>query len=234
MDNILFLVQYNSMGSSSRGKMSGGVALRLEDLYDKELMNKLFRGHYMLMYAYPRCSYNNIVHMGKEEFKEIFSGNTDKIRHLIDEHKVFRKEVYEAYTSIKKVKPKLIRKLVPGHLYLGENGFKYLYLGNVEFNSYIDKKVRNNNKGNLFIELYKSADDINDELVKSTILRIVALRSRDDVNKLFLRGIKKIVEDLGDCNIDFEEIKQGSGKINKSVIYSYERTAEYTLTVVNE
>lgn len=222
-----FLVQYNSTGSSSRGKLSGGILLQLEDLFDKEYMKKVLRGSYTLMYAYNRGYFEGIIHMRRDEFEEVFKGNIEKVQYLMTEVPVFRKEICSAYDGVDRPKHKLITKLIPGHLYLDKNNTTiWYYVGNVNIAGCIDKDIVLDACGNLFIHVNKSTN-LNKEYIQGDIVRTIESRSRRKLD--ILKGYKQVIKDLGDAGIDFSDISEYKTILPKTYLYGYERRLIYKM-----
>lgn len=227
MNKPLFLVQYNSTGSSSRGKLSGGILLTLEDLFDKEYMKTVLRGSSTLMYGYRRGYFENIIHMRKEEFEEVFNGHIEKVQYLMTEIIVFRKEICTAYDGVKRTKHKLLTKLIPGHLYLDKNNTTvWYYVGNVHIVGAIDHTIILNANGNLFIHVNKHTN-LNKEYIIQDIAGSIESKSRKKLD--ILKGYKQVITDLGDAKIAFSDISEYKTILPRSTLYGYERTLKYAI-----
>lgn len=224
VSDIRFLIQYNSTGSSSRGKLAGGILLTLDDLSDEDCMKSVLRGAYHLLYAYPRGNFDDIIHMRKEEFTKIFveTDRINSIKYLITDFKIFRKEIYDTYNGIDKPKHKKLTKLIPGHLYLDADGTtQWIYIGNLTLKASIDREIKvKEYNGNWFIPANKQS--YYTETIKTKLSQLLNGHT-DLIRRYCLKTKKQLIEDLGEIPIDYEYLKDFTVILPKTYIHSYER-----------
>lgn len=156
-DDVMFLIQYKSLGSSSRGILSGGVILSLEDLYDRNYMHKILKYQWSMLYQVGRSPLQSVKSMRLEEFEHIFGiGASSKLRHLLDFNKdipsPFRKEILSVYgAEAYEVKPHMTTRYKSGDIITGHDGYNYLYYGNVKN---LNIKIEGNQVGEFSGHLY--------------------------------------------------------------------------------
>ena len=88
MVDVSFFIQYSSMGSSSRGILSGGRILDFGDLCDERFMRSIMKGRYILMFQVGRNWLRDLKSMTLEEFESIFYpngflGKLDNMKYLL-------------------------------------------------------------------------------------------------------------------------------------------------------
>lgn len=223
MNKPYFFIQYNG----SRGKLAGGIILELSDLLDKSYMKQILRGRHSFMYGYARNSLQDIKSMRLPEFEGMFNRvQIEEIKYLIRDYSVFRREIYDKYSGVEKPNYKKITKLIPGHVYLSEDETtRWLYLGNIHLIGKVENCERVNNSGNCFLHIMGDGK-LNDEWFVRNITNLI-LSTRNE--KSFLKGIKKVIKDLGDSGINLDSLSSGKVILPKSYFYSYERVLTYKI-----
>lgn len=158
--DVLFLLQYKSCGSSSRGIQSGGIILTIEDLKDELYVRQLLRGRWSLMYQVGRQVLKSVKSMSLQEFEQIFGiGNTIKLRYLLDFDSnissPFRKEITQVYgLEAFRTKPQMTTRYNSGDVIRCSDGNVYLYYGYLKkFLAYIDNNEVCDFTGHLYMPL---------------------------------------------------------------------------------
>lgn len=199
MINVLFFVQYKSMGSSSRGIQSGGRILDFGDLCDVSFMDQVLRGSCKLMYQVGRGQLQDLISMRLDEFEAIFYpngwlGNIECMRHLLgfnDRPSVFRKEIADKYGP-QKAKVQSTTVYEPGSVITGVDGIKYIYMGHVScLDIYIDKENKASYSGHFYIPMRYDKEENIEEAYKSWTRSAIMNYRRAE--KSFLKSKKKAV-----------------------------------------
>lgn len=233
MINVLFFIQYHSMGSSSRGIQSGGRILDFGDLCDEQFMRSIMRTKYTLLYQVGRGSLVNLKSMSIEQFEAIFYpkgflGKLDNLKYLLgfsDIESPFRKEILQKYGALaSQPKVSTTTKYNVNDIIQGVDGVSYLYLGNIaSMKYYIDKELKANYSGHLYMALENPAvvsqSNIENFLKRATInftkfeKKFLKTKRKAVVGKVYT---SKYIEGLN-------EVDQLNFTLPRNFIYSYER-----------
>lgn len=161
MTNTLFFIQYSSGGSSSRGVLSGGIILDMDDICDEEYIRSLLRGRWKMMYQVGRKPLKDIISIRLDEFERVFYPNgalstLGGIKHLLgyrDIKPVFRKEVLDKYgPHANEDKPSTTTSYTRGQVIRGADRVCYVYVGQMDSIRYIvDGHTEYSTHGNMYI-----------------------------------------------------------------------------------
>lgn len=233
MLDVVFFVQYKSMGSSSHGIRSGGVVLDLKDLCDKDYMRRLMQGSYNILYQVGRGELKSIIHMSLAEFENIFKhytkvGNLVYISHLLGyqgEKSIFRKEITEKYGYTKE-SVSTTQSYEAGDLITGVDGVEYLYMGNVKkLEIYIDHELRGSYSGHFYIPMRSNDKATTQNELYNDWLRITSANFKK-ASRSFLKTKRKAVADSVK-KIGLSGLGKGTTNVEKVLpkcyLYSYER-----------
>lgn len=193
----LFFLQYKSCGSSSRGIQSGGIILKVEDLYDENYVRQLLKGRWSLMYQVGREVLHSVKSMSLQEFEKIFGIGNTKIRYLLDFDEniesPFRKEVTDVYGKAAfETKPHMTTRYKSGDVIRCSDGYKYLYYGHVEnMEIYMNKHLVEEFSGHLYMQLKEKENTLNSVLARLEILARMPSKS----NHFILKTKKKAEAD---------------------------------------
>lgn len=242
MVDVSFFIQYSSMGSSSRGILSGGRILDFGDLCDERFMRSIMKGRYILMFQVGRNWLRDLKSMTLEEFESIFYpngflGKLDNMKYLLgfsDIDSPFRKEVLQKYGALaNKEKVKTTTKYNVGDIFKGVDEKHYIYLGNIERMEYVvDNELKCNYSGHLYMPVNCKLTS----LKKGDIYRWLkwAVRNYEMFKKHFLKTKKKAA-DIGFIHIKEYDGLEDVGSIKcilpRTYLYNYERNLkiEYKL-----
>lgn len=198
MINVLFYIQYHSMGSSSRGIQSGGRILDFGDLCDVKFMQEIMIGKFNIMYQVGRGRLTNIKSMTLKEFEAIFYphgylGNVECLQHLLGaqgKESIFRKEITDKYGPKKDV-IKTTTVYNPGDIITGVDNVEYLYMGNIkQLNISVDGRNVGSLSGHFYIPVRTDLRNASDLLQKWLT---AAANNIYNYERHFLKSKRKVV-----------------------------------------
>lgn len=251
MVNVLFFLQYRSVGSSSRGIQSGGVILDFGDLCDEQYIRSLCKGRYKFMYQVGRNYLKDLKSMQLSEFEAIFYpkgylGTLKNMQYLLgfsDLESPFRKEILQKYGALaNECKPKTTTVYNAGQIIKGVDNVEYVYVGNFEEVQFIvDKTPEYKLNGHMYIpadsfkrkygslttaSAMSSLDILGDYLMGY-------LNSYSRLERYFLNNKRKATEvnnSMVALNVSYLLSNGGANVISRvakrNVIYGYNRNIE--------
>lgn len=227
-NEIYFFVQYKSCGSSSRGILSGGVIISLNDLYNEKYVRSLLKYRYGLMYQIGKDCLHDLKSMQLTEFEEIFD-NTDKIKYLLGYSEIvspFRKEITNKYGPDKdKPKSKTTTIYNAGDMFTSTNGVDYIYLGKVEcMQMTLYDKVQEIYTGHLYM---RKQSNMNDNTIRKFLCN--SAFNFQKFNKNFLVTKKKALADKPIIHTEYKLPQKGV--IEETVFKNYTYRKEGKLKI---
>lgn len=233
MINVLFFIQYHSMGSSSRGIQSGGRILDFGDICDEDFMRSIMKGRYTLMYQVGRNRLDSLKSMTLEQFEAIFYprgfiGKLDNMKYLLGFSEIespFRKEILQKYGALaNQPKVSTTTKYNVNDIIQGTDGVTYLYLGNIaSMKYYIDRELKANYSGHLYMAL-EDIMDIPQESIENFLRRATVNFTKFE--RKFLKTKRKAVVNkvyTGRCIAGLKKVDQLNIILPRNFMYSYTR-----------
>lgn len=257
MIEVLFFIQYRSMGSSSRGIQSGGKILYFGDLCDEQYIRSICKGRYKFMYQVGREHLKDMKSMSLSEFEAIFYpkgylGTLKNMQYLLgfsDLESPFRKEILEKYGALaNKVKPRTTIVYKPGQIIKGVDDVEYVYVGLFEEISFtIDRSLWKTISGHMYIPVqwivqkYGSTvpNESSSDMLCEYLMRY--LNNYSKLKKYFLKTKRKAIginANTQIMNMNWITESGGSAKITKvakrNMMYSYDRKVEIEIKYKTE